>query len=236
MLCTILTLRHLLYYTTTTTTTTITTTKPELVQALTLDQWLIKLTSDGAFFSLFLTSLVEHVTSMTEGNDVVGGTYNNDVVTGGSSNEDYDDDDDGDSSSIRRRRAGSGGSNDSTTSTSSSSSSSSFTGSSKGSTIVWDTIPAYWLCIKLYMCLLRQTYVDKLITFSKNNGSGFSSFRYTSLKTASPKAALPGTTVSIFRFKIEGPRAFNAIVKTGTFMSQITIPGIHNTDKLYLFF
>ena len=169
---------------------------------------LIKLTSDGSFFSLFLTAVVEHVEKMTKGNTVVGNKYRNRKSSGSSSDEynshsssdeEYDNNDQEHRHYRNRSRHNPNYK---------------YTNGGKGITIIWDTIPAYWLCIKLYMCVLRQGYMDKLQTFGKNK-SGIGASRDSAMATpVKNKEGNGGSKISIFRFRIEGPRAFNTITKT----------------------
>ena len=178
---------------------------PAFIEAVTKEQWLTKLTSDGGFLSEFLLSLVEQVSTLCDVDD--------------------DDDDDEHKSGGGGGGGGGGGSN--------------ATARQQSGVILWDTIPAYWLCIKLYICLLRQAYADKLASFSKTTkferelrGGGGGSY--------SPRGAsssLP-TFERIFRFKIEGPRAFNSItkaakelVRSNHHLLNVWIPlCLHNTN------
>ena len=83
----------------------------------------------------------------------------------------------------------------------------------KGVHIIWDTIPAYWLCIKLYLCLLKQGYSEKLLSFKKSGNKMNTMGSGSTLHSTSP--ITNKKIVSIFRFKIDG-RSFLQIIKTNT--------------------
>ena len=89
-------------------------------------------------------------------------------------------------------------------------------------TIAWEIIPGYFLLIKLFTCLQRQFFIEKLQSF-ENTATLKRYGRLSSLPSQASNPSTPSRSVSsstitpadamVLRFRAETPKSFNAITQ-----------------------